>query len=171
MQNVTVEAQLREQLSRGKLSALRKGGAIPAILYGGAKAKKSDKGQTLLQINEKAFTKMLQKEGSNVLLELNVGSDKTNVVIKEIQRNYVTRKLIHVDFQRVDMSKKLEVSVPVHLAGEAPGVKLHGGILEHITREVRVSCLPKDIPHQIDVDISKLEIGKSLSVADLPALE
>lgn len=170
----TVEAQVREQLSRGKLSALRKDGAIPAILYGGAKAKKakkSDKGQTLIQINEKAFIKMLQKEGSNVLLEIKVGAEKTNAVIKEIQRDYVTRKLIHVDFQRVDMSKKLEVSVPVHLAGEAPGVKLHGGILEHITREVRVSCLPKDIPRQIDVDISKLEVGRGISVADLPALD
>src|SRR3989338_7113201 len=147
MQNVTIEAQPREQLSRGKLSDLRKSGGIPAVLYGGAKAaksKKSDKGQTLLMLDEKSFVKMLTKEGSNVLLELKVG---------------------------VDMSKKLEVSVPLHLAGEAPGVKLGGGILEHITREVRVSCLPKDIPHQIDVDISKLEIGKSLSVADLPALE
>lgn len=171
MQNIIVEAQVREPLSRGKLSALRQQGAIPAILYGGAKAKKSDQGQTLIQINEKAFVKMLQKEGSNVLLELKVGSDKTNVVIKEIQRNYVTRKLLHVDFQRVDMAKKLEVSVPVHLTGEAPGVKLHGGIMDHITREVKVICLPKDIPHQIDADISKLDIGSGITVADLPALE
>ena len=127
MQNVTIEAQPREQLSRGKLSDLRKSGGIPAVLYGGAKAaksKKSDKGQTLLMLDEKSFVKMLTKEGSNVLLELKVGADKTNAVIKEIQRNYVTRKLIHVDFQRVDMAKKLEVSVPVHLTGEAPGVKL-----------------------------------------------
>jgi len=168
MQNTIVEAQLREQLSRGKLSDLRKSGAIPGILYGGAKTDKG--GQTLLAVNEKSFVKMLEKEGSNVLLELKMGSDNMNVVIKEIQRNYVTRKLIHVDFQRVDMTKKLEVSVPLHLMGEAPGVKLNGGILEHMTREVRVSCLPTDIPHQIDVDISKLDIGSGLTVADLPAL-
>ena len=171
MQNTIVEAQLREQLSRGKLSDLRKGGGIPAILYGGAKVKESNKGQqTLLTVNEKTFIKMLEKEGANVLLELKVGTEKMNVVIKEIQRDYITRKLIHVDFQKVDMAKKLEASVPLHLVGEAPGVKLHGGILEHIAREVRVSCLPKDIPHQIDVDISKLDIGGGLTVADLPAL-
>ncbi len=170
MQTVTLEAELRETGSQGKLNVLRLSGSIPAILYGAGTDKKSEKNSTLLKVNEKLLIKMLQKEGANVLLELKLGSSSENVVIKEVQRDYVTRKLIHVDFQRVDMNKKLEVSVPVHLVGEAPGVKLGGGILEHITREVRVICLPKDIPHQIDIDISNLDIGHGITVADLPAL-
>ncbi|OGR82504.1 MAG: hypothetical protein A2901_00355, partial [Elusimicrobia bacterium RIFCSPLOWO2_01_FULL_54_10] len=166
MQTVIIETEARQPLSRGKLSDLRKSGRIPAVVYGGGgQSKKGEMHQDLVQVDEKSFVKMLNKEGSNVLLELKVGAQKVNAVIKEIQRNYVTRKLIHVDFQRVDMSKKLEVSVPVHLVGEAMGVKLNGGILEHITREIRVSCLPKDIPHQVDVDISKLDIGNGLTVA------
>src|SRR3989338_10908566 len=171
MQTVTLEAEIREPHSRGKLNALRKSGAIPAVLYGGgAKSKKEGKANALLKINEKFFLKMLQKECANVLLELKMGSEKTAAVIKELQRDYVTRKLIHVDFQRVDMAKKLEVMVPVHLVGEAPGVKLHGGILEHIARELKVICLPKDIPHEIPVDISKVDIGHGISVADLPEI-
>ena len=171
MQTVTVEAEIREPLSQGNINSLRRAGYLPAILYGGARTKKNVAENTLLKVNEKSFMKMLNKEGSNVLLELKLGSEKTNAVIKELQRDYITRKLIHIDFQRVDMTKKLEVMVPIHLSGEAPGVKLHGGILEHITRELKVICLPKDIPHQIDVDISKLEVGDGLTVADIPAKE
>ena len=172
MQTISVEAEIRENLSQGKLNDLRRNGFLPGILYGAdGSAKKAAKANTLLKVPEKSFLKMLNKEGANVLIELKLGTEKANAVIKELQRDYVTRKLIHVDFQRVDMSKKLEVSVPVHLTGEAPGVKLNGGILEHITRELRVSCLPKDIPHQIDIDISKLDIGYGISVKDIPQIE
>lgn len=174
MQTVTVEAQVRELLSRGKLNGLRRAGQIPGVVYGGSggKAKKgtASKAHALINVNEKTFLRMLDKEGANVLLELQLGPEKTNAVIKELQRDYVTRKIIHVDFQRVDMAKKLEVMVPVKLSGESPGVKLHGGIMEYVTRELKVTCLPKDIPHEITVDISKVDIGHGITVADLPKL-
>ena len=172
MQTVTIEAQTREVTTRGQLNTLRREGWVPAVVYGGhGKAAKSKDGSVLLKINEKSFLKSVGTHGkSNLIIELKWGKDSANAVIKELQRDPVSRHLTHVDFQRILMTEKIEVSVPVHLAGEAPGVKLHGGTLEHINREIKISALPKDIPELITVDISGLEIGHGVYVRDLPAI-
>lgn len=175
MQTITIEAQTRELSTRGELNILRKEGWVPAVVYGGQQ-KSGKKGQdasgnVLLKINEKSFLKSLGSHGkSNLIIELKWGKDSANAVIKELQRDPVSRHLVHVDFKRILMTEKIEVSVPIHLAGEAPGVKLHGGILEHISREAKISALPKDIPEFITLDISNLNIGEGFHVRDLPAL-
>ena len=89
------------------------------------------------------------------------------VLIKELQRNAITRQIIHVDLHRISLKDKIEVSVPIHIKGEAPGVKLGGGILEHIIREVRVKCLPTAIPESILVDVSNLQINQAIKAKDL----
>lgn len=172
MQNIKLEAETREPISNGKLNTLRKEGWIPAVLYGTDKAaSKNKKGSSnvLLKVNEKNFLKTVGSHKS-MIVELNWGSQNANVVIKELQRDPVSRKFIHIDFQKISMTEKLEVMVPIHTVGEAPGVKLAGGILEMITRELKVLCLPKDIPQAVNVDISHLEIGKGLSVKDIAAI-
>jgi large subunit ribosomal protein L25 len=170
MENITIEAQHRELLSRGRLNALRKEGWIPAVLYGGAKnsRSKTKTAGTLLKIEEKSFLKKVgSQKRSNVIVELKLGKESANAVVKEIQKDSVTRRMLHIDFQRIVMTEKLEVMVPIRFEGEAPGVKLSGGILEHIARELKISCLPKDMPAAIAVDISKLEIGQGISVKDI----
>ena len=172
MQTIALEAEKRESLSKGKLNGLRRSGWLPAVLYGGQKKSKKGQGDSIsLKVNEKNFLKMLSGgQKSNAIFEIKVGGESANAVIKELQRDVVTRKFIHVDFQRISMAEKIELLVPVRLAGEAPGVKLSGGILEHITREVKISCLPKDIPAEIKVDISQLNIGQGVSVKDIPSV-
>jgi large subunit ribosomal protein L25 len=167
MQRVELEVQARdEQLTAGKnLNQLRSEGWIPATLYGNGKPES-------VAIQHKAFAKALQgnKAGTNALFNVKLGGATALAVIKEIQRHLLKHTPIHIDFQRIDTKKKLETSIPVHPVGEAPGVKNGGGILEHITREVRVRCLPDDIPASIDLDITKLELGHGIKVKDLPAL-
>lgn len=170
MEMVVLTAELRELSSHGKLNSTRKGGWIPAVLYGSEKSRSSNGKQknALLKVNEKAFLKTVgTNKRSNVVLELKWGDQTAHVVIKEIQRDILTRQVIHIDFQRISMTEKIEVMVPIRIVGEAPGVKLSGGILEHVTRELKILCLPKDIPSEIAADVSQLEIGQGLSVKDL----
>lgn len=176
MQTITVEAEKRDLVSTGKLKVLRKEGWVPAVVYGaheGAKGSKKKVALTadLLKIQEKPFLKSLGKhQTSNLIINLKVSDQSDNVIIKEIQKDVITRRLLHVDFQRISMTEKIEVKIPVHLIGEAPGVKLSGGILEHITREVSISALPKDIPDALNVDISNLQLGHGISLKDVPAI-
>jgi large subunit ribosomal protein L25 len=105
--------------------------------------------------------------GSNVAYAgTDIGAGET-VLLKDLQRDFLTHNIVHVDFQRVSMTEKLEVNVPLHIVGEAPGVKLSGGILEHILRELRVRCLPADIPDGINIDVSALQINQGVKVKDL----
>ena len=170
MESITLEATTRNLLTTGKLNDTRRGGWIPAVLYGSAMkaAKKGTEDNVLLQVSEKVFVKTLVgHQWSNMILSLKWDKESANVLVREIQRDVVTNKLIHIDFQRVAMDKQIEVMVPLHLSGEAPGVKLSGGIMEHITREIRISSLPKDIPNQIEVDVSHLEIGQGIHLKDV----
>jgi large subunit ribosomal protein L25 len=108
----------------------------------------------------------------NTLIDLKVGGggafDGKKVLIKEMQRDPVTRAALHADFFALDMTHTIEVSVPVHVSGTPVGVSLMGGILDQVLREVEVECLPHAIPNEIVIDVSHLEIGMSLHVRDLP---
>ncbi|MBI2119389.1 MAG: 50S ribosomal protein L25 [Elusimicrobia bacterium] len=167
MQNIILEAETRESVTNGKLNELRKSGWIPAVLYGVHSGKKSDK-NILIKVKEKSLQKTIGSH--NAILELKVGNQSDPVLIKEIQRHVVTQRLLHVDFQRVSMTEKLEVMVPLHLVGEAKGVKLSGGILQHLVREIKILALPKDLPPAINLDVSGLEIGHGLLASEIPAI-
>ncbi len=163
MDRITVNAQPREPFKKGRARKIRSRGEIPAILYG--------LGQegVPLTINAKEFNDALEKSsgGLNVLVDLHLqGQDKVAVMIKDYQADVIRRHFLHVDFLKIDLSKKITVEVPITLVGKAPGVK-EGGILEHITRTVRVACLPIAIPNQIEADVSSLQIGNNLHISDL----
>ncbi len=162
MEEILLEAQKREKSTKGKIKYARKKGLIPAVVYG------AQEDTVLLFVNERDIIKILHKGfGVNVLVKLKYDSTTKMVLIKEIQRDVVRGNLLHIDFQVVSLKKEVEVDVPVHVRGEAPGVKNQGGILEHIMRTIRIKCLPTDIPKLIEVDVSQLNIGDNILVKDL----
>ena len=161
MQTIELSAEKRELSSKGSLSKLRSEGQIPAVVYGGKKSPEN------LALNLKNLTQLLKGHGVNVLMNLKLGSSAEIVLLKDVQRDILSHDVIHVDFQRISMTEKLEVNVPLHATGEAPGVKVGGGILEHILRNLRVRCLPSDIPDSIAVDVSHLQLNQGIKVKDL----
>ena len=106
----------------------------------------------------------------NVLVDLEIGSQKHLALIQEVQHHPIKDKVLHVDFHEIDPNKKLHTEVPVHEKGESIGVK-NGGILDHLMRHVRVECLPQHLPSGFDVDVSSLDIGQAIHVSDLPLPE
>jgi large subunit ribosomal protein L25 len=152
--------------SRGKNEArrLRASGKIPAVLYGGEPA-----GGTPIAVDPKVLMRILHSEtGVNTLISLKTSATaQVRVLVREYQLDPVTSHLLHVDFYRVAMDKKLKVTVPIVVRGEAPGVKQQGGVLDFVHREVDVECLPADIPEHIEVDVSGLMVGQAVRVRDV----
>ena len=162
MERMQVTAQPRTVATKGQLKALRKSGAVPGIVYG----KKTD--PIPVTVDSKDITAILQSpSGVNTLVDLNVDGNKETVMIKELTRDILLAdRYLHVDFLRISLRDKLEVQVTITLVGEAVGVK-DGGILQQQLREVTLKCLPTSIPESVELDISGLAIGESLTVADL----
>jgi large subunit ribosomal protein L25 len=152
--------------SRGKNEArrLRASGKIPAVLYGGEPA-----GGTPIAVDPKVLMRILHSDtGVNTLISLKTSATgQERVLVREYQLDPVTSHLLHVDFYRVAMDKKLKVTVPIVVRGEAPGVKQQGGVLDFVHREVDVECLPADIPEHIEVDVSGLMVGQAVRVRDV----
>ena len=166
MQELQLEATVRESKSnKSQLTALRKDRLIPAVVYGGKK------GPLAVIVREKELLKLTKSGGANAIIHLKHAKGEDTVILKELQRHVVTHQPIHADFQRISMTDKIEVKVPLHVIGEPPGVKLHGGVLEHILRELRVRALPGKIPQKIDLDVSALNLNESLFVKDVKAPE
>jgi len=163
MENINLEAQIRQIGSKGLKNNYRKNGFIPAIVYG-AKEK-----STPLWIKGNDFLKLFHSgiAEKNILINLKIEKENKVVLIKEIQRDVVSLKPIHIDFHAISLKEKVEIEIPVYLKGDAPGVKSGGGVLQHFLREIKVRCLPKDIPQSINVDISNLNINESIRVKDL----
>ena len=160
-QRQVIEAAPRSSTGKNEMRRLRQEGRVPAVLYGAGK-------ETVpLSVNLRQL-RGLTRSGQNEIFELRVeGGESTPAMIVEAQREPVKWSLLHLDFHRIAMDRKLEVSVAVVLSGEAPGVKLQGGILEQVLREVEIECLPLDIPARITVDVGSLALGQSVRIQDL----
>jgi large subunit ribosomal protein L25 len=159
----TIQAEPREDFGKNASRRLRHGGRIPAVVYGGG-------GQAIpVVVDPKAITEVLYSEaGHNTVLTLEIkGRAPARVLLSDWQVDPVAGGLLHVDLFRVSADTRLKLKVPVHLTGEPYGVKTEGGILEFITREVEIECLPDDIPDHITVDISDFKIGRNLRAGDL----
>jgi large subunit ribosomal protein L25 len=166
MKEVVLEAELREISSKHNLKALRSSGKIPGVFYG------HNEKAVAMSVNAKKFMEVIQSHaGSNVLINLKLGAETKNAIVKEVQRDVLTQLPMHIDFQAVNLKEKVEISVPIHAQGTSIGVKLNGGILEHVTRELKIRCLPMDIPEAINFDVTSLDINQSIAVKDLPKLE
>ena len=161
----TLVAIRRETKGKNEAVRTRQSGKIPAVLYGGD----SKTGESM-SVDPKDLGKILHsKSGLNSIISLKIdGAPETRVLVKQYQIDPVTHRLIHADFFRVAMDKMLTVTVPVHLEGEAKGVKVQGGTLDFVHRDVDVECLPADIPEHITLDVTELMIGQGVRVRDLP---
>jgi len=162
MSEIVLEAEKRELSTKGFVSQLRRDGKVPAVAYG------DNEPSITLTVNEKSLQSAIHSErGRNALITLKIGTSSHAVLVKALDRHPITRAIRHVDLQRVSLKKKFEAMVPIHVKGEAPGVKLGGGILEHVLREIRVRCLPTDIPAEFIADVSALQINTGLKAKDL----
>ena len=165
MKEVTLDAQARTVGSKGYLAFLRKSGKIPAIFYG-----KGIKPEAIA-VSSKVFVSIMEANGANVIIDLNFKDGKKAAILKSLDRDFLTQHPIHIDFHAISLEDKIEVLVPVHIAGVADGVKNFGGVMEFIVREVKVEAIPRNIPQKISVDVKALRIGQGITVADLPELD
>lgn len=161
--SVTLEAETRATRGKGPARQMRLAGRIPATLYGARQQAIS------LSVDPKAVGRILHSEsGHNTIFNLAVaGGETTAVMVVDWQREPLQGRLLHVDLKRIAMDQAIRVRIPVHTQGEAVGVKTQGGILELVTREIEIECLPSDIPEQVLVDVANLSIGQNLRVSDL----
>src|SRR3954452_12451645 len=161
-QNI-LEAQPRTPGTKNDARRVRRGGKVPAVIYGAGKAALS------ASVDPRQVTRILHSQtGHNTVFDLAVDGERTKAMIVDWQYEPIKGSLLHIDVKRIAMDQKLKVNVPIELIGEPAGVKQQGGILEQITREVEVECLPGDIPNQIELDVSELVFNMVLRVADLP---
>jgi large subunit ribosomal protein L25 len=163
----SVEADPREDFGKNASRRLRHAGRIPGVVYGGG-------GPAIpVAVDPKRISAILHSEsGHNAIFSLEIkGKAPARVMLREWQVDPLHGDLLHVDMVRVARDAKLKVKVPIHITGDAKGVKVQGGILEFLLREVELECLPDDIPDHITVDVTELLIGRNLRVADLPLSE
>ena len=165
MEQIELNATVREKVGKGPARALRRDGRMPAVLYG------PDQEPILLSINVKELQKLSKKYNlSQVPLNLKIGDGKSTakkVMVKELQTHPVSMNYLHVDLYEIAMDRKIKVNVPVVAKGKSQGVEL-GGVLQIVRRELEVLCLPSEIPDSIEIDITDLDIGDSVHVDELP---
>ena len=167
MAEIVLNAKGRSERGKNAARRLRREGMVPAVIYGG-------EGENLaVAVDPKALQKVLRSEaGRNAILKLDIaGHGATNAILKSWQVDPIRESFLHADFYRIAMDVAIRVTVPIHVVGEARGVKVDAGILELVVRAIEVECLPGDIPGQIDVEVSDLAINQSLRVSDLKVPE
>ena len=160
-----VQATLRTgRFNKNAARRVRVSGLIPAVIYGAGQESQA------ITVDPKSITKILHSEsGHNTIFDLNIeGGAGSKAMIVDWQYEPIKGKLLHIDLKRIAMDRAMRVSVPIMLDGVPTGVKVQGGVLDQILREIEVECLPGDIPSHIDVDVSGLEIYGAIHVSDLP---
>jgi large subunit ribosomal protein L25 len=166
--DATLEAVKREGRGKNEANRLRAAGRVPAVVYGTRKEGKAPI-SVPVAVDPKAVLRILHSDsGANTLINLKLDGGESRVMVKEYQLDPVTHALLHADFYQLAMDKAIVVPVPIRIVGEAKGVKLQGGIVDFVTRDIEVECLPTDIPEHIDVDVSDLALHESIRVRDLP---
>ena len=159
-----VAAEARSSRGKNEARRVRVTGRIPAVIYGAFQE------AIAISLNPKDILKILHsKAGHNSIFDVDVpGVEKTPVIVADEQYHPVKGTLMHIDLKRIDLTRKLRVSVRVHVSGEAKGVKQQGGVLDVVTRSIEIECIPDDIPNQFDVDVTELMIGNNIRVSELP---
>jgi large subunit ribosomal protein L25 len=161
--DATLQAEKRDGRGKNEARRLRARGQIPAVMYGAG-----GNGAQAIAVDPKALMRILHSDsGVNTLIALSLDGADTRVLVKEYQIDPIGHRLLHADFHAIAMDKPLTVTVPIVLKGEARGVKQQGGIVDFVTREIEIECLPGDIPEHITVDISELMLNQGVRVRDL----
>jgi large subunit ribosomal protein L25 len=169
MEQIQVEAFIRNQSGKGAARTLRRSGQIPAVFYG------PETRPIALYVRQMDLEKIFKKHsGENlffkVLLKGEQQEESRTAMLKELQKDPVSRAYLHVDFYEVSLTKELEVDVGLRIVGKSKGVE-KGGILQEARRDLQIRCLPRNIPEFIEVDVSGLDIGDSFHVQDLKVSE
>ena len=165
--DIVVAAEVRDTRGKNAARRTRVAGNIPAVVYGNYKDAVS------VAVNPKDIFKIIRsKSGHNTIFDLDIGGvERTPVMVVDEQYDPVKSYLLHVDLKRIDLTKRVRVGVPVVTAGEPAGVKTQGGLLEVVTRQVEIECVPDQIPEQYIVDVTELMMSQSIRAADIPLAE
>ncbi|MBI4117449.1 MAG: 50S ribosomal protein L25 [Parcubacteria group bacterium] len=160
MEKIELQAEKRESVGKG-LNSLRKEGLLPSVVYG------HNFEAGAIQIKYADFEKAFKKAGESTLINLKIGAEIEPAVIKDVQKDPITDKIIHVDFYKVNLKEKIKAKIPLVFIGESEAVKA-GGILIKTASELEVEALPQDLPHELQVDISRLQnIGDHILIKDV----
>lgn len=165
--DATLEAKKRDGRGKNEARRLRAGGRIPAVVYGMRKEGQAPQGVPVA-VDPKEVLRILHSEsGANTLIDLKLDGGQSRVMVRDYQLDPITHQLLHADFYQLAMDKAIVVSVPIVVKGEPVGVKQQGGLLDFVTRDIQVQCLPTDIPEHIDVDVTELALHQAVRVKDL----
>ncbi|MDH3589583.1 MAG: 50S ribosomal protein L25/general stress protein Ctc [Gammaproteobacteria bacterium] len=156
-------AELRDDKGKGASRRLRRTGKVPAVLYGGR-----DEARTLSLDHDQLANNLDNETFYSTILNIKVGDIEQAVILKDLQRHPAKRRVMHADFQRVLADEKITISVPLHFLGEdlAPGVN-EGGIISKMQTEIEISCLPRDLPEYLEVDVSEVELDKMIQLSSV----
>jgi len=161
---IEISANSRKLHGTGANRRLRSQGRLPGVIYGGNGDAQS------IELDHKDLYYKLKMEAFHAsILSISVDGKKEQVLLRDVQMHPFKQQVLHIDFQRVRQDQKIHVKVPLHFinADIAPGVKLSGGMISHVATEIEVSCLPKDLPEFITVDLSEMTAGSTLHLSDL----
>jgi len=162
--DITVAAGVRTSRGKNEARRTRKAGQIPAVVYG------SGQDPVSVAVNPREITKIIRSgTGYNTIFTLAIeGGESTPVMLVDQQVDPIRGHLLHADLKRIDLTKRIRVTVPVHTEGEAKGIKLQGGMLEVITRAIEIECLPDEIPDSFTIDVTEMMVGQSKRASDVP---
>ncbi|HZF11864.1 MAG TPA: 50S ribosomal protein L25 [Thermoanaerobaculia bacterium] len=164
MSELAIDVQKRAGTGTNANRRLRQSGKIPAVVYGGGRD------TVPIQVDRKTLIDLMktgESENAIFLLKLADSGQERHAMIRDMQVDPLTRQVMHIDFQRILMTERVRVQVPVELIGTAYGVKTEGGMIDFVHREVAVECLPGDIPRHVDLDVTELRIGQHVEARDL----
>jgi large subunit ribosomal protein L25 len=163
MKDISITASSRQAGGKGMARRTRGAGNIPGVVYGPEVKPMS------ITLSEREFRNALKTAGGThgSIFTLNVDGQASKVIVREVQRDPITSRLIHVDFHAISMNKPIKIEIPINLTGISKGVKSEGGIMQILMRDLEISCLPVNIPEHFEIDVSELGIGDSIHVRNL----
>ncbi|HEY8535474.1 MAG TPA: 50S ribosomal protein L25 [Vicinamibacterales bacterium] len=165
--NATLQAERRTSTGKNEARRTRAAGRLPAVLYGPASGGGAEAAMPIT-VDPKALSRILRSEsGTSSIINLSLDGQTIPVLVKDFLVHPVSHALLHADFYRVAMDRRVKVTIPVTLKGEAKGVKQQGGLLDFVTRRFEVECLPSDIPEHVEIDVTELMIGQGVRIRDL----
>jgi large subunit ribosomal protein L25 len=160
---MTLDAHPRSETGRGAMRRLRRSRRVPGVVYGAGKEP-----QPVAIDNDQLYRLLEEESFFSSILEVKIGSENVQAIVKDMQRHPYKPLVQHIDLQRVQSDRKINVQVPLHVFGEevSPGVK-KGGVLHHDLLDIEVVCFPQDLPTHIDVDVSRLDVGQAVHISEL----
>ncbi len=163
-EEVVLQARLRARTGTSPVRRLRKEGDVPAILYGAG-----EENLSIAVNHDLLFHNLEREEFFSQVITINTAGKKERAILRAVQRHPHKARILHADFQRVEEDKPIHIALPIHFTGEEEcvGVRIDGGMVSHLMNEVEVTCLPKDLPENIEMDVRSLRVGESLHLSDI----